>query len=142
MASTTTNLKLTKIDSNDYISPDPINDAFDIIDGLGKVYMTDAGESDGWYYIKFSNGFAFCACTVSGTTKENTTSYNLKKNYPFSFASDPVVTGAAGAAGVVSSGVRHIGKSSTMVDIWMDTSTSDAGRSYWFYVKAFGKVKA
>ena len=142
MADITPNLKLTKINSSDYISPDPINDAFDIIDGLGKIYITEAGDSDGWHYIKFSNGFVFYSCFVGRTTVEGQSSYNLKKNYPTPFSSAPVLVASAGASGVVGAGVHHVGQSVNTADIWMDTVTTDGGRDYWFSLMAFGKVTA
>lgn len=142
MASTT-NLKITKLNSADYVSVDGINDAFDIIDKLGVAYLTDAGESNGWYYAKFSNGFAFCATKGTGVTTAGTTMYYFRKNYPFSFSSEPIVTGAAGCAERSASGIRYVGGSAeatTICDLWMQTDTTDAGRSWWVYVMAFGKV--
>ena len=142
MASTT-NLKITKLNSADYVSVDPINEALDIIDKLGAVYVTAAGEADGWYYIKLSNGFAFCATKGTGTTTAGTDRYYFRKNYPFSFSSEPIVTGSAGSSEREASGIKYVGGSAqatTACDLWMSTDSTDAGRTWWIYVMAFGKI--
>lgn len=140
MASTTTNLGLTKIDSSDYISPDPINDAFDTIDKLGVGYITALGESNGWQYVKLSNGFAMCAATSTGATTSGTQSYNVKKTYPFAFSETPRLVATGGVSGVVGSGIKHVGNDKTIADAWIGTDSSDAGRSWWIHIIAFGKV--
>lgn len=140
MASTTTNLGLTKIDSSDYISPDPINDAFDIIDKLGVAYISAIGESNGWQYIKFSNGFALCATTSAGTTSAGTQSYNVKKTYPFAFSETPHLVATGGVSGIVGSGIKHVGNDKTIADAWIGTDSSDAGRSWWIHMFIFGKI--
>ncbi len=141
MASTTPNLKMTKIDSSDYISPDPINDALDVLDGLGLCYVTAVGESGGWKYVKLSNGFAVCAATGTGTTSAGTQSYNVKKTYPFAFSEAPHLVATGGASGVVSSGIKHVGNSTTIADAWIETTTTDAGRDWWVHMIAWGKLK-
>lgn len=140
MASTTTNLGLTKIDSSDYISPDPINDAFDTIDKLGVGYITAVGESNGWQYVKLSNGFAMCVATSVGTTSSGTQDYNVKKTYPFAFSEAPHLVATGGADGIVASGIKHVGNSKTIADAWIGTTSSDAGRSWWIHMVAFGKI--
>ena len=95
---TTTNLGLSKIDASDYISPDPINAAFDILDKLGVDYIVEQGKSGEWWYRKWHSGRAEC-----GIDNKNFGDVDHKSawggmyissqrsfgNYPFAFASRP-----------------------------------------------------
>lgn len=56
----TENLKIRKLDSSDYVSVDGINDAFDKLDALGADYVVESGNDNGWWYMKFASGRAFC----------------------------------------------------------------------------------
>lgn len=59
MASTT-NLGIEKLNSSDYVSVDPINNAFDKLDALGADYVIESGTSDDWWYRKWKSGRAEC----------------------------------------------------------------------------------
>lgn len=56
----TENLKITKLNAADYVSVDPINEAFDKLDVLGRDYVVASGTSGEWWYIKYASGRAFC----------------------------------------------------------------------------------
>jgi hypothetical protein len=137
--STTKNLGLTKIETSDYISPDPINDAIDAIDMLGKVYITAIGESNGWYYIKLSNNFVVCSAIITGTTTEST-SLNAKKTYPVTFSSAPRTVAGGGVSGVITSGVQHVGRGTTQADVYISNPDAKSGKEWWASIIAFGKV--
>ena len=57
---TTENLGIEKIDPSDFVSPDPINNAFDKLDALGKDYVIDQGVSGEWRYRRWHSGVAEC----------------------------------------------------------------------------------
>ena len=59
MASTT-NLEIEKLNSADYVSVEPINNAFDKLDALGVDYVTESGTSGEWWYRKWKSGRAEC----------------------------------------------------------------------------------
>ena len=99
---TTTNLSITKLNSADYVSVDPINEALDTLDKLGVDYVTASGTSGEWWYRKWKSGRAECGIdnksfgTVAITTEwgalfcsENNLTFGA---YPFSFSSKPFVT--------------------------------------------------
>ena len=96
----TTNLSLETIDSSDYISPDPINSNFEILDALGVDYVTSAGTSGSWWYRKWKSGRAECGIDYKsfGTISCNTAYASLYKygtmlsfgSYPFTFSSTPM----------------------------------------------------
>lgn len=137
--STTKNLGLEKIETSDYISPDPINAAIDAIDTLGKAYITAAGESNGWYYVKLSNNFVVCAAIVTGTTTE-ATACNAKKTYPVTFSSAPRTVAGGGVSGVITSGVQHVGRGTTQADVYISNPDGKSGQQWWASIIAFGKV--
>lgn len=142
--STTKNLGLEKIETSDYVSPDPINKAIDAIDALGKAYITAVGESNGWYYIKLSNSFVVCAAIVTGTTTEST-SLNVKKTYPVVFSSAPRTVAGGGVSGVITSGVQHVGRGTTQADVYISNPADESGKGtsgkeWWASIIAFGKV--
>lgn len=98
----TTNLGMTVINSSDYISPDPINDNFEIVDQLGVDYVTSSGTSGNWWFRKWNSGRAECGIDyLSFGTVSITSEYaeNMFKNatdlkfgaYPFTFSSVPFV---------------------------------------------------
>lgn len=142
MASTTDNLKLAKINGGDYVDPDVFNENFEAIDKLGLAYISEIGTSDGWQYIKFTNGFAVCAATQEGTTVAGTYEYNVKKNYPFAFAESPHLIASGGISGNVYSGIKHVGASLTLCDAWINTDNGDGGRTWWIHMLAFGTLKS
>ena len=45
--SATTNLEIEKLNSADYVSVDPINNALDKLDKLGVDYVTESGNACG-----------------------------------------------------------------------------------------------
>lgn len=59
--STTDNLGMTLIEGSDYITPDTINDNFEIVDALGKDYVKNCGTtSAGWWWRKWASGRMEC----------------------------------------------------------------------------------
>lgn len=101
MSSTTDNLSLEIIDSSDYVSPDPINDNFEIVDKLGVDYVTSSGTSGSWWYRKWKSGRAECGIDYKsfGSVTIQTAYGDLYKanksfafgSYPFTFSSTPMV---------------------------------------------------
>ena len=98
---TTTNLGIELINGSDYISPDPINEGFKILDKLGIDYVVESGTSGEWWYRKWNSGRAECG--VDAKTFSTTTSttwagtWGLTPDmtfgaYPFAFSQSPVVT--------------------------------------------------
>ena len=95
---TTTNLGLAKINASDFISPGPINAAFDILDKLGVDYVVEQGKSGEWWYRKWHSGRAECGIDNKsfgnidhkhpwgGMFSSDQKSFG---NYPFAFASRP-----------------------------------------------------
>ena len=97
---TTTNLGITKLNSADYVSVDPINEALDTLDKLGVDYVTASGTSGEWWYRKWKSGRAEC-----GIDSHNFGTVNVDQAwgamfvsanqtfgaYPFSFAAKPHV---------------------------------------------------
>ena len=59
MASTA-NLGIEKLNSADYVSVDPINEAFEKIDAIASDYVVESGTSGEWWYTKYASGRAFC----------------------------------------------------------------------------------
>ena len=98
MASTS-NLGIEKLNSSDYVSVDPINNAFDKLDELGDVYVKSHGKSGDWYYRLWGDGRYECwlARTQSGV-KIGTAWGNLYQStvasipFPTSFSSAPHMT--------------------------------------------------
>ena len=97
----TTNLKITKIEASDYVSPDPINTAFDILDALGLDYVVEQNSnSNGWWYRKWKSGRAECGIDSKGFATVSLSawgslyisqSYNFGA-YPLTFKALPTVT--------------------------------------------------
>lgn len=96
--SITPNLSLTKINADDFVSPDPINLAFDIIDKLGVDYVVEQGTSGEWWYRKWKSGRAECGIDHKNfgdlphtqTWGSVYTSRGLTfGNYPFAFVDKP-----------------------------------------------------
>ena len=95
MASTT-NLEIEKLNSADYVSVDPINNA---LDKLGVDYVTESGTSDEWWYRKWKSGRAECGIDDKGfgdvphTDEWRSGFYASKElkfgNYPITFKSRP-----------------------------------------------------
>ena len=56
----TTHLQLQKINSSDFVSPDPINANMDKLDALGVDYIIQQGTSGEWWYRKWKSGRAEC----------------------------------------------------------------------------------
>lgn len=144
MADTTTNLSLEIIDSSDYVSPDPINNNFEIVDELGTDYVTESGTSGSWWYRKWKSGRAECGIDYKsfGTTSVNSTMFGgLYKladtcdfgSYPFTFSSTPMVvitprywTKSNVSMTFVKYGSSKSTSSAPVFDLLFYTSSSDA----------------
>ena len=100
MASTT-NLGIDLLNSSDYVSVDPINNAIEKLDELGADYVVASGTSDGWWYRKWKSGRAECGVDIKdfGTISYKTAWGGLYRSdasysfgaYPFAFAAKPYV---------------------------------------------------
>jgi hypothetical protein len=103
---TTTNLGIEKLNSSDYVSVDPINNAFDKIDNLAVDYVTEKGTSGEWWYRKWKSGRAECgidrhnAGTLDHSTPWGSMYTSGSKgwgnngqviNYPITFSAAPMV---------------------------------------------------
>ena len=98
---TTTNLGITKIEASDYVSPDPINTAFDTLDALGVDYIVEqSANKSGWWYRKWKSGRAECGIDSKsfGVVKLTgwgslymSQAYSFGA-YPFTFKGIPLVT--------------------------------------------------
>ena len=97
----TEKLKLQKINTSDYVSPDTINDNFEKLDVLGVDYIVECGTSGEWWYRKWNSGRAEC-----GIDDKNFGSVDCTKAwggvyvgmvnldfgaFPFAFSSTPYV---------------------------------------------------
>lgn len=56
----TTHLQLQKINSSDFVSPEPINNNMDKLDALGIDYIVQQGKTGEWWYRKWKSGRAEC----------------------------------------------------------------------------------
>ena len=97
----TTHLQLQKINSSDFVSPEPINNNMDKLDALGIDYIVQQGTSGEWWYRKWKSGRAEC-----GIDNKNFGSAVLRPwgnifssydafsfgAYPFAFKSAPFVS--------------------------------------------------
>lgn len=99
----TTNLGLAQVDSSDFVSPEPFNTNFELLDKLGLDYIVESGTSGEWWYRKWKSGRAECGIdnkafnavdlhVWGGSTSGlyATTQYSFGA-YPFAFATKPYV---------------------------------------------------
>lgn len=82
----------------------------EIMDYIADNVIIEQGESNGWYYKKFANGFAECAIRLTPTTGSGTAqgnlyyrTYTVNKVYPFEFVELPVLnlSPSSGSTGIV-----------------------------------------
>ena len=123
----TTNLGIALIDASDYVSPDPINEGFELLDALGLDYIVEqSSNSGGWWYRKWKSGRAECGIdaknfgSVAHTTTWNTMYRSPQLSwgsYPFAFKSRPMVVMSFlySADGGHESYVTYTGTTSTTV---------------------------
>ena len=100
--STTTNLSIDLLNSSDYVSVDPINNAIEKLDVLGADYIVESGTSGEWWFRKWKSGRAECGvdCKNFGTVSYKTAWGGLYRSdsnysfgaYPFAFAERPYVS--------------------------------------------------
>lgn len=57
---TTTNLSIDLLNSSDYVSVDPINNAIEKLDVLGVDYIKEQGKSGDWNYRIWNSGTMEC----------------------------------------------------------------------------------
>lgn len=97
----TTNLGMEIVPTSDFVSPEPFNRNFTILDTLGVDYIVEKGTSGEWWYRKWKSGRAECGIDdkafASQDHKDSWGSMYSTKNmsfgaYPFSFSSRPFVT--------------------------------------------------
>jgi hypothetical protein len=100
--SATTNLEIEKLNSADYVSVDPINNALDKLDKLGVDYVTESGTSGEWWYRKWKSGRAECGIDRKnfGTIEHKSAwgamyssgTKSWGSSYPVTFSSAPMAT--------------------------------------------------
>lgn len=137
--SATTNLNIQLINSSDYVSVDPINDAFETLDALGLDYVVEQGTSGDWSYRKFKSGTAECWAKITQAATTATGKINFKPAWPFTFAAEPVATVSGGVSGRNDAYVTYVGTSTTGLDAYVNKSTASS-LSVWVTVHAIGRV--
>lgn len=96
-----TNMALTMIDENDFVTPTTINNNFTELDKLGVDYVIDKGMSGEWWFRKWNSGRLECGVDAKQFGRSDvhiwggansglyaTNQYTFG-NYPFSFKSRP-----------------------------------------------------
>lgn len=95
----TKHLNLNIINSEDFVSVDPLNANFELIDKLGADYVEERGASGDWWYRKWHNGRYECGIEnkwfgtsqverAEGNLYRTTMEYNLGR-YPIKFLGRP-----------------------------------------------------
>lgn len=126
-------LALQKINSSDYVSPDPINNNMDKLDALGVDYIVAQGKSGEWWYRKWHSGRAECGIdnknfgkgvvSAWGNIYSTYNGFNFGK-YPFAFKSAPFAnisvssTNNQGYYGIVMSASSSPTTLAPRVDLW------------------------
>lgn len=128
----TSNLGLQKINSSDFVSPDPINNNMDKLDKLGVDYIIEQGKSGEWWYRKWKSGRAECgvdnkhfgASTLvdMGNIWQSSENFTFGA-YPFAFKSAPFVSITHSMQnstwyGIISSGPGSPTTLSPYVNLW------------------------
>lgn len=139
MATSTTNLKLSKLDSSDYVGVDTFNENYDLLDKLGVDYITAQGTASGWYYRKWKSGWAEAWYKKTGTT---TTAdyYNLKASLPFTLSSNQHIQASGGVTGKINTNIRYANIDKTSIDVYINTPSVSSGLEWWIDVYAAGKI--
>ena len=137
--STTTNLGITKLNGADYVSVDPINNAFDKLDALGVDYVISTGVSGEWRYRKWNSGIAECWISNKNFGNDHLSpwgsiysTYSSRSfgAYPFTFAEAPCVilspgnTDAGLYFGIVTHSSSSLTTQSPQFDLWRPSSGS------------------
>ena len=151
----TTHLQLQKINSSDFVSPEPINSNMDKIDALGVDYIIEQGKSGEWWYRKWKSGRAECGIDNksfgSATLEEWGNIYSTNNGfsfgaYPFTFKTAPFVTvtrsptGAEGAYfGIITGEVSSPTTLSPKIDLWRANKVDIANVVLSIYVTGFYK---
>lgn len=139
MATSTTNLKLSKLDSSDYVGVDTFNENYDLLDALGVDYITAKGTASGWYYRKWKSGWAECWYKKTGTT---TTAdyYNLKANLPFTLSSNQHIQASGGVTGKINTNIKYANVDKTSIDVYINTPSISSGLSWWIDIYVAGQI--
>lgn len=99
----TSNLGLAKVDSSDFVSPEPFNTNFELLDKLGLDYIVESGTSGEWWYRKWKSGRAECGIDNKAFAAGNMGAWGSATSglygtqqytfgaYPFAFSSKPYV---------------------------------------------------
>lgn len=139
MSTLTTNLKLKLISDDDYVTTDPFNENFKILDNLGVDYITEQGTSGIWTYRKFKSGIyemwgkqAFAATSNSGLISATIW-------YPITFSTAPFVTCSCGVYGRNDAYMAYVDGQKNGIDAWLYKG-SEESLSYWVYAHVIGKV--
>jgi hypothetical protein len=134
MASTT-NLEIEKLNNADYVSVEPINDAFDKLDALGVDYVTESGTSGEWWYRKWKSGRAECGIDQKTFDKVRLTAWgSLYISQSYTFGSLPITFAAVPYVGIMfvksssgrAGGIIHVRATSATASKCPDFSVTDA----------------
>lgn len=142
MATSTTNLKLSKLDSSDYVGVDTFNENYDLLDKLGVDYITARGTASGWYYRKWKSGWAEAWYKKTGTTT-SAEYYNAKVTMPFAFSSNPHVQASGGVTGKINTNIMYAnidGNNKALVDVYINTPSVKSGLSWWIDIYVAGQI--
>lgn len=142
MTIATTNLGLAKIQGADYVKPDTFNDNYDLIDKLGVDYVTASGVTGSWGYRKWNSGMLECWGRFSG--KMSSGRCNFSQNFPFAYASKPVLAANGGISKTISATVNYAESSTVGFDVYLGRSDNVDVDGYecWLMVYVTGSIKA
>lgn len=140
MATSTANLKLSKINSSDYVSVDTFNENYDILDNLGVDYIIEKGTSDEWYYRKWNSGLVECWYKKVGTTSTDVDYYNVKKALPFTLTSNQHIQASGGVTGKVNTNIRYAALANTYIDVYINFPNPSPNLNWWIDVYVVGNI--
>ena len=138
--SSTTNLKLSKINSSDYVSVDVFNENYDLIDAMGVDYIIATGTSDEWYYRKWKSGWVELWTSKKGNTSSDIGYYNMVKNLPFTLASEKHIQASGGVTGKINTNIRYAAIDNQRVDVYLNFPDPSGGLTWWIDVYVTGKI--
>lgn len=137
----TENMSMNLINSSDYVTPDIINDNFEILDKLGVDYVVEQGVSGSWSYRKFKSGIAECWAKISFPATTATGQLQSGFTFPFVFSQEPVVSVCGGVDNRSDSHISYVNchGGGTIVDCYIYKGTN-GNYARWVYCHAIGRV--
>lgn len=150
----TTYLQLQKINSSDFVSPDPINNNMDKLDVLGIDYIVQQGKTGEWWYRKWKSGRAECgidnkkfgSATLQAWGNVYSTYIGFSFGaYPFAFKQPPFVmvsrspTTTTAYFGIIMGDVTSPTTVAPRVDLWRADKIDLSNVVLSIYVTGFYK---